>query len=156
MFCPKCGNILEDGAKFCSSCGARVESETKVNVPCHDHEKAHSEHLDIVSAVKLALGRLMDFGGRSRRSEYWWMALAVGLAEGVLTSAFNGAEGFLSFVSMLLLLAVTVRRLHDIGKSGWWYLFNFVPVVGQIVLLIQLAKDSDPGENQYGANPKGL
>jgi uncharacterized membrane protein YhaH (DUF805 family) len=50
--------------------------------------------------------------------------------------------------------SVCSRRLHDIGKSGWWQLLNLVPVVGFFVLLFWLVKDSSPGENQYGPNPK--
>ncbi|MDR1141018.1 MAG: DUF805 domain-containing protein [Planctomycetaceae bacterium] len=53
-------------------------------------------------------------------------------------------------------IAVMVRRLHDIGKSGWWLLIVFVPIVGAIVLLIWSIRDSQPGSNQYGLNPKGL
>ena len=51
-------------------------------------------------------------------------------------------------------LAVLVRRLHDIGKSGWWIFISLVPLIGSIVLLVFLATDSQPGENQYGPNPK--
>lgn len=156
MFCSKCGNILEDGAKFCSSCGAKVESTTKVNADCHNHEK-EQKHLDPVSAVKLSMSRLLDFSGRSRRSEYWWTAAAVGIAEGMLTSILpESMAGPVSALCFLALLAVAVRRLHDVGKSGWWYLFHFLPVFGWIVLLVQNVKDSCPGENQYGPNPKDM
>ena len=54
------------------------------------------------------------------------------------------------------MLAAAVRRLHDTGKSGWWILISLVPLVGFIVLLIFYVKDSDPGANAYGANPKGV
>lgn len=165
MFCPKCGNILEDGAKFCSSCGARVETynETKVNEPCHNHEEIPymntasngTRSLDVMSALKLVFGRLTDFNGRSRRSEYWWTALVLGLAQGILTSMFESLTNPLQLIGMLLLLAVSVRRLHDVGKSGWWYLFNFLPVIGQIILLIQMVRDSAP-DNRYGPNPKTM
>ncbi len=50
--------------------------------------------------------------------------------------------------------AVVVRRLHDVGKSGWWYLIILVPLVGIIWLVVLLLADSQPGTNQYGANPK--
>ena len=52
-------------------------------------------------------------------------------------------------------LAVSVRRLHDIGKSGWWFLILLVPFIGAIVLLIFFCLDSQPGGNKYGSNPKG-
>jgi uncharacterized membrane protein YhaH (DUF805 family) len=52
-------------------------------------------------------------------------------------------------------IAVTVRRLHDTGRSGWWILISLVPVIGWIVLLVFMLTDSQPGSNQYGPNPKG-
>lgn len=53
-------------------------------------------------------------------------------------------------------LAVIVRRLHDIGKSGGWFFISFVPFVGGIILLVFECMDSQPGENAYGPNPKGV
>ncbi len=53
-------------------------------------------------------------------------------------------------------LAVLVRRLHDIGKSGWWFLIVLIPFIGNIWLLVLLAKDSTDGSNEYGPNPKGV
>jgi len=51
-------------------------------------------------------------------------------------------------------LGVTIRRLHDIGKSGWWILIGLIPLIGGIWLLILMLGDSQPGDNQYGPNPK--
>ncbi len=53
-------------------------------------------------------------------------------------------------------LALCVRRLHDTGKSGWFFFISFIPLVGAILLLVFLATDSQPGPNQYGPNPKGM
>ena len=53
-------------------------------------------------------------------------------------------------------IALAVRRLHDIGKSGWWYLIALIPLIGLLVLLYFFVLDSQPGSNQYGPNPKGL
>jgi uncharacterized membrane protein YhaH (DUF805 family) len=53
-------------------------------------------------------------------------------------------------------LGVFVRRMHDTGRSGWWFFINFVPLVGWIISLIFLVQDSKPGDNQYGPNPKGI
>ncbi len=68
--------------------------------------------------------------------------------------------GYLSFVYGLAILvpalALLLRRLHDIGKSGWWIFINFVPFVGPILFFIFLIRDSQPGPNKYGPNPKGI
>ncbi|WP_449258147.1 DUF805 domain-containing protein [Chlorobium limicola] len=115
------------------------------------------------------------FSGRSRRKEYWSFILInwiIGLVYvGMLFigayissrdgSVFNGIQmianvlyyGY-AIASMVPGLAVSIRRLHDIGKSGWWYLIGLIPVVGTIVLIVFLCKDSDPGLNEYGPNPK--
>lgn len=64
---------------------------------------------------------------------------------------------FLFFVFHLIpTIAVSVRRMHDIGKSGWWVLIAFVPLIGWIWYLILCCTDSQPGDNQYGPNPKNI
>ena len=103
------------------------------------------------------------FSGRARRKEYWMFFLinflvTIGLAivDGIL--GLGGTLGILSLLYALAVvipgLAVTVRRLHDTGRSGWWFLVGFIPLVGIFVLLFFLATDSEPGANQYGPNPK--
>ena len=71
---------------------------------------------------------------------------------GVLSSAFT-----MIVVLGLIVpsLAVSIRRLHDIGKSGWFILISLVPVIGGIILIIFSLMDSQPGSNAYGPNPKG-
>jgi uncharacterized membrane protein YhaH (DUF805 family) len=104
------------------------------------------------------------FVGRARRKEYWYFSLFSFLIAAVLgvidfsTGMYAHGNGLLnSLYSLAILipgLAVTVRRLHDTGKSGWWILIGFVPLAGAIVLLVFTVEDSQPGENQYGSNPK--
>jgi uncharacterized membrane protein YhaH (DUF805 family) len=108
------------------------------------------------------------FQGRARRKEYWFFALFNVLAIAILTvidtmiGTFNMQTGIgvlsgLYCIAVLLpSLAVGVRRLHDIGKSGWWLLLGLVPLVGGIVLLVFALLDSEPGTNEYGPNPKGV
>lgn len=110
-----------------------------------------------------------DFNGRARRKEYWFyilfQAIAIILASfvggaldyvfglpGVLTSAFSM---IVALGLCLPSLAVSIRRLHDVGKSGWFILIGLVPVVGGIILIIFSLLDSQPGSNAYGPNPKG-
>ncbi|MBQ5710127.1 MAG: DUF805 domain-containing protein [Alistipes sp.] len=107
------------------------------------------------------LKQYADFSGRARRTEYWMFTLFNFIFSFVLgfVLAFIGL-GFLGYIYTIAILipslAVCIRRLHDIGKSGWWYLIGFVPVVGTIVLLVWFCTDSQPGNNEWGPNPKGI
>ena len=107
-----------------------------------------------------ALKNYAVFGGRARRTEYWMfvlfnmiVAVILAAAEGLL-----GGPGFLNTIYSLGVLipslAVSVRRLHDTGRTGWWLLVGLIPLIGFIVLLIFFVKDSDPEDNEYGSNPK--
>ena len=124
-------------------------------------------------AVKSFWSHYSKFKGRSRRSEYWWIQLflvltnlAVAAIDLVLMNGdverfiANGGGGIVGLIWILVTivpaLAVLVRRLHDTGKSGWWVLIGFVPLVGGIVLLVFTVLDSDSGENKFGESPKAL
>lgn len=100
------------------------------------------------------------FDGRAHRSEYWMFVLfnviitiVLGLIDRLL-----GISGVLSGIYGLAVLipgiAVSIRRLHDTNRSGWWLLISLVPVIGTIVLIVFMVQDSQPGTNQYGPNPK--
>lgn len=112
------------------------------------------------------LRKYFVFEGRARRKEYWMFVLfsilisiVLSIVERVtgLYSAENGV-GFLSSIYSLAILipsiTVGVRRLHDTGKSGWWILIGLIPFIGSIVLIVFFVMDSDPGQNEYGPNPK--
>lgn len=118
-------------------------------------------------AITSVFNNYANFSGRARRSEYWYWYLFTMIVNGVL-NAGRGAAGdgtamatlFTVLSSIVALgflipgLAVAWRRMHDIGKSGGWIFIALVPIIGWILVLIWLFKDSDPGENQYGPNPK--
>lgn len=106
------------------------------------------------------------FSGRARRKEYWFFVLfniiisiVLAVIDGV-TGSFSpeAGMGLLGGIYTLVVLipgiAVSVRRLHDTERSGWWLLIALVPLIGAIVLLVFMVQDSKPGQNQYGANPK--
>jgi len=117
--------------------------------------------------------RYAQFSGRASRSEFWYFMLFYFLIDIVLvfidllvvdpmfgiTPDQAGQGGLLEIIFALAMLipsiALAVRRLHDIGKSGWWYLIGFIPLVGALVLLYFFVLDSQPGSNRYGPNPKG-
>jgi uncharacterized membrane protein YhaH (DUF805 family) len=106
------------------------------------------------------------FGGRAQRSEYWYFALfnilaniGLFLIDGVLgTLNPEIGLGLLGGIYVLAIIipgiAVTIRRLHDTNRSGWWSLVVFIPVIGVIALLVLMVLDSTPGNNKYGPNPK--
>jgi len=106
------------------------------------------------------------FSGRARRKEYWFFALfnliitiIIAVIDNVIgTFDAQTGIGILGIIYALAVflpaIAVTVRRFHDIGRSGWWLLIIFIPLIGAIVLLVFAVLDSKPDENQYGPNPK--
>ena len=114
-------------------------------------------------AVSMAFDSYCRFQGRSSRSEYWWwvlfvaiLSVCIGIIEGILgfsMTAVQATSGILSLVLLLPGLGLSVRRLHDIGKSGWWVLLGFIPVVGAIILIIWFVRNSEMTENCYGPVP---
>lgn len=115
-----------------------------------------------------ALTKYAEFTGRARRKELWYFILfnnIIGLALLLLDLAIGTFSrelgiGLLSGIYILAILiphiAVTVRRLHDTDRSGWWVLTTMIPFVGIIFLIAFGVPDGTPGENKYGANPKAV
>jgi uncharacterized membrane protein YhaH (DUF805 family) len=113
-----------------------------------------------------ALKKYAVFSGRARRKEYWFFVLfnvifsfVLGFIDGMMGNVhMESGMGLLGGVYSLLLLipgiAVSVRRLHDTNRTGWWVLLGLIPIIGALVLLIFMIQDSTPGENNYGQNPK--
>ena len=116
------------------------------------------------------LRKFADFEGRARRAEYWLFTLFVLIAY-VVAMLIGGLfdrggspeatpEAIFFCLTVLALfvpsLALVVRRLHDINRSGWWYLLAFLPVIGSIIILIFMLTPGTPGPNRYGPDPKTL
>lgn len=110
--------------------------------------------MGFVESIKTCFGKYATFEGRARRSEYWYFCLfnfLVGLLLGWIP-----VIGWLIYLALFLPgIAVGVRRLHDIGKSGWWLLLALIPIVN-LVLIYFYILDSQAGTNEYGPNPKGI
>ena len=112
------------------------------------------------------LRQYADFRGRARRSEYWYFVLFNGIfsivaivLDNILGLAsrelgYGVLYGVYSLAMIIPNLAVSVRRLHDVGKSGWFLLIALIPIVGAIWLLVLYFTDSDFGSNKWGLNPK--
>ena len=108
------------------------------------------------------------FSGRAQRAEYWYFVLfnvIIGIAFGVINAVIRNDSvalvlGLLyslyGLAVLIPILAVAVRRLHDIGKSGWMLLITLIPLIGAIWFIVLMVTDSNPGENKYGPNPKGM
>jgi uncharacterized membrane protein YhaH (DUF805 family) len=133
------------------------------------------------AAFRRSLKHYGDFSGRSRRSEYWWTTLAnalliipvtilLGIGVWLVTQGSEEAAGILALILYAVFmaawaipfgLALTVRRLHDIGKSGWWLLWMvllglipFAGIIAAIFILVWYCTDSEVGDNRFGPNPK--
>jgi uncharacterized membrane protein YhaH (DUF805 family) len=121
------------------------------------------------------LKKYADFSGRARRKEYWMYSLfnvifliIAMTIDNLLGTTFKiGGEygqslpyGYIYAIYILAVIipgiAVSVRRLHDVGKSGWMLLIALIPLVGLIWLFVLMVTDSETGENKYGPNPKGI
>lgn len=108
------------------------------------------------------LKKYTEFSGRARRQEYW-MFLLFNLAALIVVAIIDSVIGTFPWLYLLYALgvflpglAVSVRRLHDIGKSGWWLFIAAVPLVGGIWLLVLTATEGQPNPNQYGPSPKAV
>lgn len=106
-----------------------------------------------------ALKRYDVFSGRARRKEYWSFALVNCLIAFALAMATRIAPSFgvayilYGLVMIIPSLAVSIRRLHDTNRSGWWLLLAFVPLIGSLILLVVFVQRGNHGQNRYGADP---
>ena len=108
--------------------------------------------MNLKEAVKSCFRKYATFKGRARRSEYWFAYLFVWIVN-MVCAYIPVVNIIVPLVLIVGNLAVGVRRLHDAGKSGWYYLWLLLPLAGAIVVLIALCSDSE-GHNQYGPSPK--
>mgnify|MGYP000573615578 CR=1 FL=1 len=130
--------------------------------------------MNIVGAVQSVFSNYANFRGRARRSEYWWWFLAyiiiifvlgfveravlgsgsseVSTGAGEVSASFNAGilSGLFMLASIIPSIAVAVRRLHDIDRSGWWLLISFVPLIGALLLLYWYVQPGTPGANRFG------
>lgn len=127
--------------------------------------------MSFIDAIKSYFKNYATFKGRARRSEFWFTVLFTFLVSAALSIVFPGptemvwdmeveqssaAENLWSLATIVPSLAVTWRRLHDVGRSGKYFFFILIPIAGIIMLLIELTKDSQPGANEYGAPVKSV
>jgi uncharacterized membrane protein YhaH (DUF805 family) len=117
--------------------------------------------MDFMTSVRTCLNKYAVFSGRARRSEYWWFVLFNLVVNIVLSLVdlviFGSGSSVLSLIFGLAVLipgiAVSVRRLHDLGKSGWWLLIALVPLIGAVLLIWWFSQAGTSGDNEYGPDP---
>ena len=117
------------------------------------------------AAISSFFSKYATFSGRARRSEFWFAVLFTTLVSVAISIVWPGSEIVVNDVTIqqssvpsnlwqlaifVPSLALSWRRLHDVGRSGTYYLFILIPIVGWILLLIQFLKDSQPGANAFG------
>jgi uncharacterized membrane protein YhaH (DUF805 family) len=108
-------------------------------------------------SITTCLSKYAVFSGRASRAEYWWFFLFYTLAYlvAIVIDSTLGTPFVFTALALLVLIvpaiAAGIRRLHDTGRSGWWYLVTLIPFVGGIWLLVLLAQPGTPGPNQYDA-----
>ena len=123
--------------------------------------------MNFVEAVKSGYQNYVNFSGRSARSAFWWWVLFQFIVSIVIAMVEGGGQasaGMMSYnagpiamvwslANLLPYLALGVRRLHDIDKSGWWLLIGLIPLIGWIILIVWYATKGTTGSNRFGADP---
>lgn len=121
-----------------------------------------SQNIAFMDAVKACFGKYADFNGRSPRAEFWYFMLfnaVVGIVLYALAAAVATFFLYIYYIYALAVIvpniAVAIRRMHDIGRSGWWILISLVPLIGSIWYIVLCALPSQLGPNKFGPNPYG-
>ncbi|GAA4918814.1 uncharacterized membrane protein YhaH (DUF805 family) [Stackebrandtia albiflava] len=112
-----------------------------------------------MSALEEGFSRAFDWKGRSTRAQFWWFYLFYLVCAVAVVALAIAAESPrivmpILFILFVPVLGALVRRLHDTGRSGWWYFLAVIPLVGPIILLVLLCERSVPRANAYGPPPE--
>lgn len=109
--------------------------------------------MNFVQAIQVCLRKYVDFSGRAARSEFWWFALFQLIVMVVASMVSETVYAVVALVLVLPSLAVGARRLHDVGKSGWFLLLHLLPIIGILVLIFFWVQPSQGESNEYGVVP---
>lgn len=184
VYCQICGYQHDPKAVICVKCGCALKSFGSTHtldnqvcptpIPFSHKVIVNNNVFSMQEAIKSCWKKYASFSGRACRAEFWYWSLFNFLIGVLFVILFQIAMGYMityryhedlavaisiiSLITELILflpsLSVVVRRLHDIGKNGWFCLISLIPIVGALFLLIWFVRDSSLGENKYGTNPK--
>jgi uncharacterized membrane protein YhaH (DUF805 family) len=180
-YCPNCGFQPDPKAVICVNCGCElkpifgknIHQSTPTLLKTNNENIVNENVFTMKQAINSCFRKYADFTGRACRAEYWYWSLFlllmgilfVFLLNGVADMIYDNDTYDVFYNAVLIIsaianlafflptLAVSVRRLHDIGRSGWEYLIGLIPLVGCLVLIVWFAIDSED-DNQYGTSPK--
>jgi uncharacterized membrane protein YhaH (DUF805 family) len=110
---------------------------------------------DFIDPYVAVLKKYTLFEGRATRGEFWKFVLVSFVIMIVLGIVSDALQALYNLAVLIPSLAVGARRLHDIGKSGWWQLIGIIPVLGWIIIIVLFALEGEQKDNMYGANPRG-
>lgn len=117
--------------------------------------------MSFTQAIRSGFANYVNFSGRAVASEFWWwqlFVLLVAFAGGAIDGAFNLNADILAdlwaLATLLPGLAVSVRRLHDSDRSGWWLFALMIPFVGLVLLVVWFIQDGTAGDNRFGPDPR--
>lgn len=138
---------------------ASAPSPTTINSNQENSTKATTNKVESIltdyqQAILTCFKKFADFKGRARRSEFWYFELFCVLMSLAFSFISEDAATIVMLITLIPNIAVSVRRLHDIGRSGWWMLIALVPIVGILLLLFWATQEGEPTTNAYGESPK--
>lgn len=153
VFCRDCGAEIDEQALFCPRCGAPQQLRTR-----GDRDRGPRT---FGRAVALCLTNYANGNSRAPRSEYWYFTLFTTLvsfgadfADGLWFESKIGVFGIIVSLAFFLPgIAVAIRRLHDVDRSGYWFLLILLPVIGWVILFIWACTRGTRGPNRFGPDP---
>ena len=154
---------MEDWLPYARAQGTQSTAASPPHAPRdNDHDPARADANTFVGALKDGFARYVDFKTRSTRSQYWWFTLwsiifsiVTGIIDLALGMGDTGPVGMIaSLVLFLPSIALGVRRLHDIGRTGWWMLLVFIPLIGWLILIVFYCTKSKAEPNKWGPEPQ--